>query len=542
MPPSSPLLSIEDVTLQLGDRQVFAHTTWRIEKNQHWAITGPTGSGKSVLARAICRRVMLVEGQIRYFLDENQPQGRPYLYPKEILTLSAETHRAFLRQYAGYHQARWQSFEGDDVPTVASLLAPQSHPTCDPQKRDAAIDLFHLDPLLGRKILHLSYGESRKVFIAWLLIQSPHLLILDDPFSGLDQDSRKVLASGLEKLILQASPQILLISSRIEDVPTAIDHFLILENCQVGAQGSRPAPQSPSSAPSSTASFQKSPAFDAMVARYTTALQENKIFSRKVREETRRSIERAIKDEPLPPHFAPLRVLSGQNLEEFTQPELIRMTNVSVRYGQVEVLKNVNWTVRQGERWALLGHNGAGKTTLLSLILADNPQSYANDIVLFGKQRGSGESIWEIKQNIGWVSSELHIFYREAATCFEVVCSGFFDAIDLSQRCTPSQLDTATGWMRAFEIETLAELPYHALSAGQQCLVLLARAMVKNPPILVLDEPYQALDKPHRQFLNELLEQLCAHTPLTLIYVTHYQDQLPSLITHTIKLNHGQVQ
>jgi molybdate transport system ATP-binding protein len=514
--PSNPLISIEDVTLRLGDRQVFAHTTWRIEKNQHWAISGPTGSGKSVLARAICRRAALAEGQIRYFLDENQPQGRPYLYPNEILLLSAETHRAFLRPYAGYHQARWQSFESDDVPTVANLLAPKNNERFDPQKREAAIELFDLEPLLGRKILHLSYGESRKVFIAWLLIQAPQLLILDDPFSGLDQDSRKVLAAGLEKLITQASPQILLISSRIEDIPAAIDHFLILDNCQVVAQSSRPAGQSSPATPPPAAGFQKSADFDEMVAHYTDALQSSPSLS------------------------FPRGAWEREGGREGGR-ELIRMTNVSVQYGQVEVLKNVNWTVRQGERWALLGHNGAGKTTLLSLILADNPQAYANDIVLFGKQRGSGESIWEIKQNIGWVSSELHIFYREAATCFEVVCSGFFDVIDLNQRCTPPQIDTVHGWMRAFEIASLAEIPYHALSAGQQCLVLLARAMVKNPPILVLDEPYQALDKPHRQFLNDLLQQLCAHTPLTLIYVTHYQDQLPAFITHTLKLNHGEV-
>jgi len=220
---------------------------------------------------------------------------------------------------------------------------------------------------------------------------------------------------------------------------------------------------------------------------------------------------------------------------------LVEMRDVAVHYGSVAVLSGIDWTVRRGERWALSGHNGAGKSTLLSLILADNPQAYANEISLFGQRRGSGESIWEIKRNLGWVSPELHIHYPRAATCREVVRSGFFDSVGLYQRCTPEQDGAAEAWIAAFGIERLAGEQFQSVSTGQQRMFLLARAMVKDPPLLILDEPCQGLDEVHRRAFTRLLDDLCAHTPLSLIYVTHYQDELPEAITHRLVLDHGRI-
>jgi molybdate transport system ATP-binding protein len=216
------------------------------------------------------------------------------------------------------------------------------------------------------------------------------------------------------------------------------------------------------------------------------------------------------------------------------------MAGVSVRYGEVQVLSQVDWTVRQGERWALLGANGAGKTTLLSLILGDNPQAYANQIDLFGRRRGTGESIWEIKHNVGWVSPELQIYYPREASFLDVVCSGFFDSAGLYRTPGAEQSALAMGWVRAFGMEAAASLPFNGLSAGQQRLALLARALVKHPPLLVLDEPCQGLDEPHRRYFVELLDQLCAQAPLTLIYVTHYLEEIPRCVSHRLRLEKGE--
>src|SRR5688572_13384763 len=115
------------------------------------------------------------------------------------------------------------------------------------------------------------------------------------------------------------------------------------------------------------------------------------------------------------------------------------MKKVSVQYGDKIILDEVNWKVMKGERWLLSGPNGAGKSTLLSLITADNPKAYANSIFLFGKKRGSGESIWDIKKKIGFISPELHLFFDQGTSCFDVIASGLFDTIGLFRQLSAAQ-------------------------------------------------------------------------------------------------------
>jgi molybdate transport system ATP-binding protein len=217
------------------------------------------------------------------------------------------------------------------------------------------------------------------------------------------------------------------------------------------------------------------------------------------------------------------------------------MKDVDVTYQQVNVVDHLNWTVRRGERWALLGPNGAGKTTLLSLVLADNPQAYRNEIRLFGKPRGSGESIWQIKRRIGWVSPELHAFYDQAATCLDVVCSGYFDSVGLYRQVDETQQQIALGWLNALGLSELKARRFHSLSAGQQRVALLARALVKFPPLLVLDEPCQGLDDQRRAVFVGLVEQICSQTPVTLIFVTHYLEELPPAVNHRLRIEKGSV-
>ena len=218
------------------------------------------------------------------------------------------------------------------------------------------------------------------------------------------------------------------------------------------------------------------------------------------------------------------------------RPILVRIKNVNITYNQVPILRKLNWTIREGEKWALFGPNGAGKTTLLSLVLGDNPQAYANDIVLFGKKRGSGESIWEIKRNIGWVSPELQLYYPSDATCFDVVCSGFFDTIGLYKKCSPTQQKTTHTWLKKLGLSGLAEIAFEDTSEGEGRLVLLARALVKNPALLVLDEPCQGLDANNRDRVIRAVDLVCKKSATTVIYVTHRIDELPQSITKKLTL------
>jgi molybdate transport system ATP-binding protein len=197
--------------------------------------------------------------------------------------------------------------------------------------------------------------------------------------------------------------------------------------------------------------------------------------------------------------------------------------------------------MRQGEHWAIRGPNGAGKSTLLSLILADNPQGYANELKIFGRPRGSGESIWEIKQQIGWVAPEIHMYYPSQAACQTIVCSGFFDSVGLFHNMTPAQMQIAAKWMQALGIEALAERSFQEVSIGEQRLVLLARALVKQPRLLILDEPCQGLDGANRSRIIQLLDSLCQQTPVSLLYVTHHLDELPRAIKHVMHLENGRM-
>jgi molybdate transport system ATP-binding protein len=211
------------------------------------------------------------------------------------------------------------------------------------------------------------------------------------------------------------------------------------------------------------------------------------------------------------------------------------MQNVTVKYGVTTALDNVSWTMQPGENWAILGPNGSGKSTLLSLITADNPQAYANRIFLFGRRRGSGESIWEIKQRIGMVSSEFQIRYRKPIAALEVVLSGFFDSVGLYRHASAQQRQSAEKWLAVLGIANLSQKAFNQLSHGEQRMVLLARSMVKMHLILILDEPYQGLDRTNRQRILAAVDVIGSRSETHIIYVTHYPDELPACITHILQ-------
>ena len=217
-------------------------------------------------------------------------------------------------------------------------------------------------------------------------------------------------------------------------------------------------------------------------------------------------------------------------------PEVIRFNNVSIRYGERTILKDLDWTVRQGEHWSLSGQNGSGKSTLLSLVCADNPQGYACDISLFGHKRGSGESIWDIKRHIGYVSPEMHRSYKQNIPAIQIVASGLKDTVGLYVRPTEAEKEQCRKWLSTFGIGDLADRKFMEMSSGQQRLVLLARAFVKEPDLLILDEPLHGLDDENRILVKNLVDDYCKNPLVTLIYVTHYQAELPKCIDHSLFL------
>lgn len=212
------------------------------------------------------------------------------------------------------------------------------------------------------------------------------------------------------------------------------------------------------------------------------------------------------------------------------------MRGATVSYGDRVVFENLDWTVRRGERWLLSGPNGSGKTTLLALVIGDHPQAYANDVRIFGRRRGTGDSIWDVKRRIGWVSPELHACMDPCATALETVLSGFTDTPLCHGAPGAARRRAALAALARFGLADAADVPFGSLSAGEGRLALLARAVVKNPPLLVLDEPCQNLDAANRRRFVSFVDRLCAENPAaTLLYVTHRADSVPRCIDRRIR-------
>jgi molybdate transport system ATP-binding protein len=220
---------------------------------------------------------------------------------------------------------------------------------------------------------------------------------------------------------------------------------------------------------------------------------------------------------------------------------IVKMNEVVIRYGEKVILDKVNWKVNPGERWALLGPNGAGKSTLLSLINGDNPQAYANDIILFDRKRGTGESIWDIKSKIGFVSPELYQYFPTDNSCLQVVESGFYDTLGLFRPSSKALSELSLKWMKALEIDQYARHLLKNIPASAQRLCLLARALIKNPALLIFDEPCQGLDDHQQQQFKSVVDGICSISDVTLIYVTHYQHEIPDSVHHVLKLDKGKV-
>ncbi|MGL5285014.1 MAG: ATP-binding cassette domain-containing protein, partial [Aeromonas sp.] len=215
-------------------------------------------------------------------------------------------------------------------------------------------------------------------------------------------------------------------------------------------------------------------------------------------------------------------------------PKVI-LKQLRIAYGDQVIIDGLDWTIAPGEQWQITGPNGAGKSTLLSVITGDHPQSYANDVTLFGRRRGSGESIWEIKRNIGIVSPALHLDYRVSCSVRTVILSGFYDSIGLYTRPGDRQTDLADEWLALIGLAGQGHQPFHSLSFGQPRLVLIARALVKHPPLLILDEPLQGLDPLNRHLVRSVLSHLIGHGETQVLFVSHHAEDAPLGLTHKLE-------
>ena len=454
----------------------------QINKGEHVAIVGRNGAGKSLLVDTMTGRYPLLTNEVKYDFGLNASG----LVSDNIKYI---TFRDSYGDADGsyYYQQRWNSQDREETPVVRDLL-----PDCKNETlKDSLYKLFGIDDMLDKHIILLSSGELRKFQLTKTLLANPKILIMDNPFIGLDAQTRGLLHNLLSRLTEITNLQVILILSKDDDIPSFITHVIPVSDRVCGVKVS--------------------------VQKY---LEERPVTPAHVLSDEKRQ-----------------RILElpyADNL--FGAEHIVDLNKVSIRYGKRTILKDLDWTVKRGEKWALSGENGSGKSTLLSLVCADNPQSYACDISLFGRKRGSGESIWEIKKHIGYVSPEMHRAYLKNLPAIDIVASGLHDSIGLYKKTYEADKAVCLWWMDIFGIADWADRNFLQLSSGQQRLVLLARAFVKDPELLILDEPLHGLDMVNRRLVKDVIETFCQRKDKTLIMVTHYEEELPDCITHRLRL------
>ena len=481
-----------------------------IRKGEQTAIVGENGSGKTRLIDIITGRYPLLMNEVNYDFSPS------------LLKLASENIKyiSFRDSYGDtdtgyYYQQRWNQHDIDEnTPTVRALLDKAyasiekhvGYGLTDEEKESARLQrvalreklytMFHLDDLLDEYIISLSSGEMRKFQLTKAMLSAPRILILDNPYIGLDANTREQLNGLLQTLIEGMDLQVILVLSKTNDIPSFITHIIPVKDIIVLPK-----------------------------VKKENYIQQASIVRTDLLSEEKKNRILALPQNP------------DKQICTDEENNILLFNKINISYGNRHILKNLDWAVKKGEKWALHGENGAGKSTLLSLVCADNPQGYACHIELFGKKRGSGESIWDIKKYIGYVSPEMHRSYLKDIPAIDIVASGLNDTVGLYVRPKQEQYAICEWWMDIFGIAALKERTFLTLSSGEQRLCLLARAFVKDPELLILDEPLHGLDDYNRQLVKEIITTFGQRKDKTIIMVTHYEEELPQILNHKIFLH-----
>jgi len=473
-----PSIIVKDLVVKTREQTVLDGISFSLQQNEHVAILGDAESGKTTLAKAL-------SGKIHY-------SGNIFTDFSDITTMPVRINfveqRYSFKNLSGisefYYQQRFNSFDATDAPTIFEELLKSSDGKAI--SIDSILDTLGIYDLKNAPLIQLSSGEHKRFQLAKTLINPPQLLILDNPYSGLDVSARKELNKILQEISTKGT-QIILIPGTFS-VPEFITHIGFFENKQFKFFGKK----------------------EIFPPEYFNKQKSKNIFFNE-------------------------NLLPVSN-EAFQFDNVIEMKNVHLKYGEHTILCNLNWEVKQGEKWLLKGRNGAGKSSLLSMITGDHPQAYSNEIYLFGKRRGSGESIWDIKQKTGFISPELHAYFDKNISCFQAIGSGYFDTIGLFKKLSTKQYNNILQWLDFLQLSHVSKKPLHSISASLQRMILFARALVKNPPLLVLDEPCQGLDQQQSNQFVSLIDRICSGSNKTLIYVSHDVSNIPTCIEKVLVL------
>ncbi|MCP4598893.1 molybdate ABC transporter ATP-binding protein ModF [Neptuniibacter sp.] len=464
---------VENYSAEFGESFTLSNINWTLETNQHWVITGTNGSGKSALSAILAGAGEKTSGSITGL-------------PERVELVSFEAQAELIERELKKDDADIMDVISEGTP-VREILeeGKNDNPDFDADLLEELIGKFKLEHMLERSFRKLSTGETRKIMLIRALVNKPGLVILDEPFDGLDVDSMAMLNELLASQV-DTVPMVLVLN-RFDEMPNFITHVAYMDKGQLHH----------------TVDVNDKQAYDNLYQ-----LLHLKTTDLEVPETD---------DSDRPPALNP-------------EDPLVRLSNIKVAYADNQVIDGLDWTINPGEHWQLSGPNGSGKTCLLNLITGDHPQCYTNDIFVFGMQRGNGETIWQIKQYIGYVSTALQWEYRVSISLRNVIISGFHDSIGMYTKSSDKEKQVADQWLQLLGMQDRADQPYNQLSFGDQRLLLIARAMVKHPTLLILDEPCLGLDDINRQLVLALIEKICASGETTVLYVNHHaEDQISGI-------------
>jgi len=445
------------------------------------------------LAYAIAGRSYARNGKIKYhFLEQTAKENNLTIYDvrrNAIAIISFEdSHRAFNNKER-YYQQRFNAFDNDDI-TVSEYLEELGYDATNHNHKNI-IDKCGVSKWLNLSRIKLSSGQSRKLLIATAILKQPKLLIIDNPYIGLDDTNRILFNNLIDELAFNQGIKIIL-SGHFHSLPNCITNELHINSKSVV--------------------IKRTPQLSVL---NTTAKISNDS----------------------------LDVIKSYFLDTSHHPcyqNVVHLSKLNVAYKSASILSNINWTVKLGEKWALLGPNGSGKSTMLGMIAADHPKVYANDVFLFDNKRGLQDSIWDIKKNIGFISSEMHTYfnYDVHKSVSQIILDGLYTSIYSRPDLTQDQTNVLDALLSYFEISQLRDRKFLSLSTGQQRLTLILRALIKNPPLLLLDEPFQGLDEQVINRLKNLLDTILGDEH-ALIFITHYKHEVPACVDKYFYLEEG---
>jgi molybdate transport system ATP-binding protein len=453
-------LQFQHCEIRFSDVYALNDISLEIAPGEHWVLLGANGSGKSALAAALVGEGQLVSG-VRSALPRSQ-------------LVSFEVQRGLI-------EAERDKDDSDITDEVyAGTPAREVLAGGNTDVTRALVEAFGLSDKLDRAFRNLSTGETRKLLLIRAIAAEPELLVLDEPFDGLDSDATAQLVDQLRRLS-QTTPNrgpttIVLVLNRLDEIPNWVSQAVLMVEGRIAHQGGIK---------------------EALpIIRQLLQLQRDDLV-------------------------VPASELADRVPALLPGP-LVKLRSGRVAYGESIIFSNLNWQINPGEHWQVVGPNGSGKTCLLNLITGDHPQCYVNDIQVVGYQRGQGESIWDLKQHMGYVSTALQWEYRVSISLQNVIISGFYDSIGLYAKATEQQQVIAKQWLELLGLSDRANQPFNQCSYGDQRLLLIARAMVKHPQLLILDEPCLGLDEVNRQLVLALIEIICASSETTVLYVNHH--------------------